>query len=1008
VDRPYIFPAANLKSGIGRLSSSANASGDSGGNLAYRGGPVQHDPVFYAVFWLPAGTNYEPGLVNGDTGYENLMSRYLQDAGSTNLANVVSQYYDTTSGYPNNIAPGTRFGGAYIDTAPYPRSGSSSDPLLDSDIRAEVNRALAANPLWTDGVNSTFFVFTGWGINNCMSSSETSCTPGIPSSTGYCGYHNYFTDARSNGAVYAYLPEDEYWNLNNVLTTGEGCHTTNALPNGDIYADNEFDSLTHEQWEATTDPIPGSGWTDSIGNETADKCNDAYGYQPYFGPSNFDVNGHLYYLQEEWSNAENACGGSENGASGFLTAYGPYFDVVGTSTGTLNLAQTAFVPSVNVLGAPNPVIDWGDGTTSEPGGDTDCPPVLDQGNLYFACTLTGSHTYAFSPTTGYPQPFHVEITYYTGFAISYTQSVYIELFAPPPAPTPLAITADNQTMSYGGTVPNFTASYSGLINGDSSSVISGLTCGANDSQGNPVSRATPAGTYPITCGGATAPSRYTIGYAAGTLMIDPAPLTITASDQSTTYGAVSFDTSTNSMTFAGLVNSEEPGVLGPGLSIVSTVSPNSPAGPYPLTPEGAVDGNYSITYQSGALSVGPAALSITASSPSVTYDASGPPVSPIYAGLANGDSSPASPPACGSTAPANGDVGVYTTSCSGASDPNYAISYTSGTMTITQAATTTFVQAAPNPSVFGQLVTITANVSPVSPGAGNPTGTMEFTDGSSDIAGCAALPVSGRAATCTTTALSVANHQISAVYSGDHNFQSSNGSLAQAVNQAQTTTILGSSPDPSMRHHNVTFTVTLSAVAPGAGTPTGTVTFKDGPTTLGTGVLNGAATASLTINALTIGAHSITASYSGDGSFASSTSPTITQYVDTDLSGYPKLPNGAYDLTGTNLSGGYFAHLALVGADLTGSNFTGAIFSSADLAGANLSNSTFTGDTFTGATLTNTAMSNSNFKAADFTDANLTGASLTASNLATATWNSSVCPDGTDSNNDGGSCQGHL
>jgi hypothetical protein len=449
--RPHIFPAVHLENRIGKnttgqLSSSANASTDSGGNLIYSGGPVQHDPTFYAIFWLPAGASYEPNLVNGDSAYENLMARYLQDAGNTNLSNLASQYYDTTSGYPNTIGPGARYGGAFIDTTPYPHSGSSSDPLFDSDIRAEANRALAANPQWTDGVNSTFFVFTGWGINNCTNGSETDCTPGIPSASGqgFCGYHSYFTDSNTNHAVYAYLPEDEYWNLNNIFSTGETCHSTSALPNANIYADNEFSALSHEQWESTTDPLL-NAWRDSSGEEIGDKCTDSYGYQPYFGPSNYDVNGHLYYLQEEWSNAENACGGSDNGASGFLTGYGPFFDIVGTSTGTLNLAQTAFVPSVNVLGAPNPVIDWGDGTTSEPGSDTNCPPVLDQGNVFFACTLTGSHTYAFSPTTGYPQPFHVEITYYTGVAFSYTQSVYIELFAPPP--TPLTITADNQTMT---------------------------------------------------------------------------------------------------------------------------------------------------------------------------------------------------------------------------------------------------------------------------------------------------------------------------------------------------------------------------------------------------------------------------------------------------------------------------------------------------------------------------------------------------------------------------------
>jgi len=445
--------------GARAASSSLAADVETSGPVPYQGGPVQHDPTFYAIFWLPSGTSYEPGIVNGDSGYEGLMSRYLKDAGSTNLANVASQYYDTTNGFIDHISPATQYGGAWTDTTSYPES-----PVLDSDIQAAVNAALVANPGWNDGVNSTFFVFTGYGITSCVDSSESNCSPGLPGA-GYCAYHGHFDDdTRGHTAVYANMPELESWNAHDF---GEGCQSTNALPNGDIYADNEFSVLSHEQWEAETDPL-GNAWTypDNADGEIADLCQGQYGYEPYFGPSNTDVNGDLYVLQELWSNADNGCAGAEAGGSGFNAVYGPYAATAGSDTGTLNLAQTDSLPSVNVILTPNPTIDWGDGTTSSPGGDTGC----------IACTLTGDHTYAYDSSATYPITYKVTVTYNTGCCISYTQTLHIIVFQP--LDNPLLIIPNDATMTYGGTVPVFTERFLGLLNGNTSGVVQGLTCTA--------------------------------------------------------------------------------------------------------------------------------------------------------------------------------------------------------------------------------------------------------------------------------------------------------------------------------------------------------------------------------------------------------------------------------------------------------------------------------------------------------------------------------------------------
>src|SRR6185312_11382191 len=57
--------------------------------------------------------------------------------------------------------------------------------------------------------------------------------------------------------------------------------------------------------------------------------------------------------------------------------------------------------------------------------------------------------------------------------------------------------------------------------------------------------------------------------------------------------------------------------------------------------------------------------------------------------------------------------------------------------------------------------------------------------------------------------------------------------------------------------------------------------FKDGSTSLGTASLDGAGQATITTSALTLGTHAITAVYSGDSAFGSSTSPTLVETVDT-------------------------------------------------------------------------------------------------------------------------------
>jgi len=195
------------------------------------------------------------------------------------------------------------------------------------------------------------------------------------------------------------------------------------------------------------------------------------------------------------------------------------------------------------------------------------------------------------------------------------------------------------------------------------------------------------------------------------------------------------------------------------------------------------------------------------------------------------------------------------------------------------AGTNCTVNSNANPSVFGQPVGLTATVSS---GSGTPFSPPQVTylDGVSNLA-TINLNGSGQA-TVTDAAFTIGTHPITVNYPGNTTFASCTSAIVnQVVNQAGTTAVVTTSGTPSVFGQGVTFTATITANAPGAGTPTGTVTFMDGVSTLGTGTL-GSGTATFTTSALAIGGHSITAVYGGDADFNGSTSPALTQNVNKD------------------------------------------------------------------------------------------------------------------------------
>jgi hypothetical protein len=216
-------------------------------------------------------------------------------------------------------------------------------------------------------------------------------------------------------------------------------------------------------------------------------------------------------------------------------------------------------------------------------------------------------------------------------------------------------------------------------------------------------------------------------------------------------------------------------------------------------------------------------------------------------------------------------VGSHTITATYAGDSGHSPNSAQVTQIVNQAGTTTSLESSANPSNHGQSVTFTATVSPAT--AGTATGTVNFYDGA-NLLGSNTL--SGGSATFSTSALSDGSHSITSSYQGDSGYTGSTSSAVSQVVRAQTSTLIGASASASTYGQSVTFTATVTS---GFGTPSGTVSFFDGATPIGSAPLNGSGQATLTLSTLDTGSHSVSASYAGNGQYIGSSSGSASLSV---------------------------------------------------------------------------------------------------------------------------------
>jgi hypothetical protein len=194
----------------------------------------------------------------------------------------------------------------------------------------------------------------------------------------------------------------------------------------------------------------------------------------------------------------------------------------------------------------------------------------------------------------------------------------------------VTITASSPTVNYGDKVPDIKTNYKGFKNGDDKSVLTTLpTCSTT------YTTTSAAGSSPSTsCSGAVA-ANYTFNYVDGSVTVNQATVTITASSPTVNYGDKVPDIKTN---YKGFKNGDDKSVLTTLPTCSTTYTTTSAAGSSPTTScSGAVAANYTFNYVDGSVTVNQATVTITASSPTVNYGDKVPGIKTNYKGFKNGD-----------------------------------------------------------------------------------------------------------------------------------------------------------------------------------------------------------------------------------------------------------------------------------------------------------------------------------------------------------------------------------
>jgi hypothetical protein len=263
-------------------------------DVSYHGGPVQHSPRVYLVFWGPTwNTNATSQQVEA---YLISFYRGLGQTSNNGWSATVSQYGDSSGHHP--VFGTSLLAGSHVDTSKPPSS------VTAGNLGNEASKALSFFRITnTNDAEIIIASQSGTCFAPPVKGADTfagNC--GKPRTSGYCAFHDYVSGFRNHSQ---YLP---WVNLPFQLDAGTGC--------GEGFYGKTFDGISmtagHETTEVITDPAE-NAWYDLndlnlSGGEVADKC--AWGGQP-FGVTDpvgdITVTTGSFAVQSLWSNARGGC-----------------------------------------------------------------------------------------------------------------------------------------------------------------------------------------------------------------------------------------------------------------------------------------------------------------------------------------------------------------------------------------------------------------------------------------------------------------------------------------------------------------------------------------------------------------------------------------------------------------------------------------------------------------------------------------------------------------------------
>lgn len=249
------------------------AGGGGGSNLSYHGGGTITSAHVVTIFW---GPEWSSSGVDYNTAQHII--GFFGQYGTTGEYNVITQYYNTTSGSTQYIQTTSMGNLSWNDTTEPPNN------VTDADMQAEVVKCLNGGHCGTFDPSAIYEVFlpASNGSGAVYSSDGTSTSCGGPN-LKYCAYHGHFSGNGYSDVKYSSMP----------YPSCSGCQSS-----GFTDAQNFDHFSSHETREAVTDE-DGNAWYDRRGYEADDKC--AWSPAPFID----STTGYAY--QYEWSNQAAAC-----------------------------------------------------------------------------------------------------------------------------------------------------------------------------------------------------------------------------------------------------------------------------------------------------------------------------------------------------------------------------------------------------------------------------------------------------------------------------------------------------------------------------------------------------------------------------------------------------------------------------------------------------------------------------------------------------------------------------